>query len=268
MKASIISNNQSDPEKKSLKNSAIIYTAASFLLFVVIWKIISMLIGAEIIVPSPEKTFIALAGLVKTKFFYIIILSSLYRGIIGFLLSFVLGILFGFLSGTNKIFFKLFEPFLVIIRSTPVITIILIAIIWFKSGYVPVFACFLMVFPIVCTNIIEGIKNIDIRLLQMSKIYKIKKGRIFREIYVPSLSPFIFSAVSTGFGIGWKVVIASEVLSQPRYAIGTSLANSKIYLNIDEVFAWTIVAIILGYVFEKLVRVVESGTLKWKKQQV
>jgi len=121
-----------------------------------------------------------------------------------------------------------------------------------------------MSFPIVCTNVKEGINNIDKRLVDMAVIYKIKKRRIISEIYLPSIVPFLTAAVSTSFGIGWKVVIAAEVLSQPKYAVGTSLQDSKLYLNIDEVFAWTIVAILIGYLFEKIIRFIEKKALKWK----
>lgn len=260
------SNKISDGLKKnnSLLNNKFL-TFISFILILIIWKIVSIIISSSILLPSPEVTFLAFLKLIKTKFFYLTILSSLYRGIIGFLISFLFGLIFGFLAGFNKKFFTIFEPILIIIRTTPVIAVILIALIWFKAGNVPIFASFLMSFPIICTNIIEGIKNIDLKIIQMAKIYEIKKSRIFFEIYLPSLAPFITSAVSTAFGIGWKVIIASEVLSQPRYAIGTSLQTSKIYLNIDEVFAWTFIAVFFGYIFEKIIRFIEFKTIKWKK---
>jgi NitT/TauT family transport system permease protein len=242
-----------------------LFTLISVISLIIIWKLISLIINSAIIFPSPESTLVSLYNLVKTREFFLIILSSMERGIIGFIFSFILGTVIGFAAGFNKIFNKLLEPFLVIIRSTPVMSIILVALIWFKANNVPIFASFLMSFPIICTNVIEGIHNIDIRLIQMAKIYKIKKWRIIGEIYFPSLAPFLIAAVSTAFGIGWKVVIAAEVLSQPKYAIGTSLQLSKIYLNIDEVFAWTIIAILVGYIFEKLVRLIEKSTIKWKK---
>jgi NitT/TauT family transport system permease protein len=241
-----------------------IFTLISFVLIIAIWKICSLFVSSEIILPSPEKTVISLYNLLKTKDFYKIILFSIERGLIGFAISLILGLLAGFFSGFNKIFNKIFDPVLVIIRSTPVMSIILIALIWFKSNNVPVFASFLMSFPIICTNVKEGINNIDRKLLDMANIYKIKKRRIITEMYLPSIMPFLIAAISTSFGIGWKVVIAAEVLSQPKYAIGTSLQNSKLYLNIDEVFAWTIVAILIGYLFEKIIRQIEKKALKWK----
>lgn len=258
-------------EEKCLMKISIIkkdrlYTVLSFALLLVIWKIISVIVNSAIIIPSPEITLVSLFNLIKTRDFFIIILFSLERGLIGFALSFVLGLLVGFAAGFNRVFNKIFEPFLVIIRSTPVITIILIALIWFKANNVPIFASFLMSFPIICTNVIEGIKNIDPQLLEMAKIYRIKRTRVIKEIYLPSIIPFLTAAISTAFGIGWKVVVAAEVLSQPKYAIGSSLQNSKIYLNINDVFAWTIIAILIGYLFERLIRFVEKKSLKWKRE--
>jgi len=252
--------------KISITKKDRLYTVLSFTLLLVIWKIISVIVNSAIIIPSPESTLISLFNLIKTRDFFIIILFSLERGLIGFALSFVLGLVVGFAAGFNRVFNKIFEPFLVIIRSTPVMTIILIALIWFKANNVPIFASFLMSFPIICTNVIEGIKNIDPKLLEMAKIYGIKRTRVIKEIYLPSIIPFLTAAISTAFGIGWKVVIAAEVLSQPKYAIGSSLQNSKIYLNINDVFAWTIIAILIGYLFERLIRLIEKKSLKWKRE--
>ncbi len=248
---------------KAIKNFS--YTILSFCILLVIWKILSLIVNSEIIFPSPEKTFIAFINFLKLKIFYVSILSTIYRGLIGFLISFILGISFGFLAGFNNVFYKIFEPILVTIRSTPVITIILIALIWFKAENVPIFSSFLISFPIICANVIEGIKNIDIKIIQMAKIYKISKKRVFFEIYIPHILPFIVSASSTAFGIGWKVVVAAEVLSQPRIAIGTNLQNAKIYLKINEVFAWTLTAIFLAYLFEKIIRVIEKRIIYWKR---
>jgi NitT/TauT family transport system permease protein len=252
----------------SIIKKEIFYTSISFLLLLVLWKIISLIVGSEIIFPSPESTLASLIELIKTRDFFLSILASLARGMVGFIISLVLGTIFGFIAGFNGTFYRIFEPFLVIIRTTPVISVILLALIWFRASNVPVFASFLMSFPIVCTNVIEGIKNIDNKLIEMARVYKIGRPRIIRDIYLPSITPFLMAAISTSFGIGWKVVIAAEVLSLPEFAIGTSLQTAKTYLNINEVFAWTIVAILMGYTFERLIRLLEKRTFKWKRENV
>lgn len=244
------------------------YNTLSFILLVLVWKIISLLVGSEIIFPSPEDTFVSVFKLFKSSEFFLVILSSIKRGFFGFLMSLVLGIIFGFLAGFNKTFRKIFEPFMIVIRTIPIIALILIALIWFKADNVPIFASFLIAFPIIYVNTVEGIRNTDIKLIQMSKIYNIRKLRVITEIYLPSLFPFLISAVSTAVGTGWKVVIAAEVLSQPKYAIGTSLQTSKIYLNINDVFAWIIIAIFIGYIFERVIRLIGNRLVKWNKDYV
>lgn len=244
------------------------YNVISFIILILLWKMISVIIKSEIIFPSPESTFTGLLELLRSGEFFIIIIHSLKRGLFGFSISLITGIIFGFAAGFNKVFYKIFEPFMVMIRTTPVIAVILIALVWFKPDNVPVFACFLMVFPIIYIDTVEGIKNVDIKLLQMAKIYNIRKSRVIREIYLPSLLPFLIPAISSATGIGWKVIIAAEVLSQPKYAIGTGLQASKIYLNINEVFAWTIVTVLLGYIFERIIRTIGSRLVRWDKNYV
>lgn len=57
-------------------------------------------------------------------------------------------------------------------------------------------------------------------------------------------------------GIGWKVSVASEVLSTPRYSIGLNLLNAKATLATEELFAWTIVVVLLSLIFEKYLDII------------
>ena len=50
----------------------------------------------------------------------------------------------------------------------------------------------------------------------------------------------------------------------PEYALGTSMQNSRIYLDIDKVFAWTLVAIIISFIFERIIRISEKYIVRWK----
>jgi NitT/TauT family transport system permease protein len=139
---------------------------------------------------------------------------------------------------------------------------IIIAIIWFASSMVPVFVGFLMCFPIIFTNVYEGVKNVDNKLLEMSKVYNIKKLRVVRNIYIPSLIPYILAGMTTALGIGWKATVAAEVLSHPKYAIGTHLYDAKVYLESAELFAWTIVVIGLSFIFEYVIKMLFRKKIK------
>ncbi|MGC9342884.1 MAG: ABC transporter permease, partial [Bacteroidales bacterium] len=187
------------------------------------------------------------------------------RGLLGFLLSLLLAFLIGIPAGINQNFFLFINPLLVTIRSTPVISIILLAIIWLGNETVPVFIALLTMFPVICVNIIEGIRNVDSDLIEMSTIYKVKKQRILKEVYLPSIIPFLTGGVSNALGFGWRAIIIGEVLSQPLRGIGSRMQESQSYLLVSEVIAWTLIAIIVSYLFEILVRRIEKRVVIWKK---
>lgn len=239
-------------------------TILSILILITIWKIISEIIDSEIIVPSPEETFKSLILILKSKAFLKTVMATVIRGWMGFLLSCILGLIVGMLAGINCFLEKMIQPLLVVIKATPVMSIILIALIWFKTDIVPIFVSFLVAFPIICLNVMEGIKSVDVKIIQMAKIYKVKKWRIIIEIYIPAIMSFLVAGFSTAMGIGWKAVIAAEVLSQPKYAIGKSLQMAKSYIEIGDVFAWTVVAIFLSFIFEKAIRIMEKKIVRWR----
>ncbi len=224
------------------------------LFWIIIWEILSLIINQEIYLPSPFSTFNALLHLLKTKDTYITIFYSSYRTLAGFIISCVLGIITGYLCGTTQFFYDLLNPLISIIRTVPVMSVIIIAIMWFKDTNVPIFVAFLMCFPIIWTNVVSGIKATDYKLLQMCKIYNIKKFHIIKSVYFYSALPYIKASMISALGIGWKVTSAAEVLSLPKYSIGGYLYDSKVYLEIPDLFAWTVIIIALSYIFEAVLK--------------
>lgn len=224
------------------------------LFWILAWEILSLIIAQEIYLPSPHAAFSSLINLLSNKDTYITIFYSSYRTLAGFFLSCVFGILLGMICGIHKFAYDLLYPLIVIIRTIPVMSIIIIAIMWFRDSNVPIFVAFLMCFPLIWTNTVSGIHSTDIKLLQMCEVYKIKKIRIIKSVYFYSSLPYIKAGMISALGIGWKVTSAAEVLSLPKYSIGRFLYDSKVYLEMPDLFAWTIIIISLSFLFEKILK--------------
>jgi NitT/TauT family transport system permease protein len=240
-----------------MKNSILLSKYRNFFIiifWITVWEILSLIINQEIYLPSPFATFKSLFDLMFDKITYITILYSTYRTLTGFLISTFWGVILGFVCGMNKSIYNLLNPLVSIIRTVPVMSIIIIAIMWFKDTNVPVFVAFLMCFPIIWTNTIQGIASADNKLLQMCKIYSIKKIRVIKSVYFYSTLPYIKAGMISALGISWKVTSAAEVLSLPKYSIGRFLYDSKVYLEIPDLFAWTIIIILLSIFFENLLK--------------
>lgn len=225
---------------------------AIFLFWIGIWQMMYHVVGRDLYLPSPFSVFEALVELVQTPLFWKVIRYSMQRVLIGLVLSILAGIFLGGLAGLVPWFYELMKPLVIVIKSTPVISFIIIALIWFTSTNVPIFIAFLMCFPIIYTNIVLGIHHVDEKLLQMADSYGVPLERKLKMIYWPSIKPYFSASVLTALGLGWKVSVAAEVLSHPRYAIGSHLHSAKTYLDIPGLFAWTAVVIILSVIFEML----------------
>jgi len=227
-------------------------TIIAIVLLFAVWRAAAWYIGAEIILPTPLQTGKELASLMATGNFWVAVGMSALRVLLGFIISMTAGLLVGVAAGYSDVFYRLVRPFLTVIRTIPAISIILLALIWFKTGLVPVFVSLLLGFPIITGNVIEGIRNVDKKLLEMANVYHIPVGKQLRHIYIPSVLPFFTAGASTAVGIAWKVVVTAEVLSQPVHALGTGLQIAKVQLETPRMFAWTITGIAFGALFESV----------------
>lgn len=235
------------------KTKVYIFKIGIFVFWISLWQCIYFLIGEEVLVPSPYSVLKRLFHLVREDEFWKIVLYSVVRVIIGLLISVVLGVALGLLAGTKRYIYNFFRPMVTIIKSTPVVSFIVLALIWIKSDILPIFICFLVCFPIIWVNTVEGVRNIDEKLLDMTRVYKLKRITVFSKIYIPSIRPYFMAGLVTSIGLGWKSSIAAEVLGSPKYGIGSSLHTSKIFLDTKTLLAWTIVVIFLSYLFEILI---------------
>lgn len=219
-----------------------------------VWQIASMLIEQSLFMPSPAETFSSLSALIITEGFWLSIVFTLYRVVFGIAVSFVLGISMAYAAAHINIIENLLRPIVAAIKSTPVMSIIVIALVWFSASFVPVFSCILLCFPIFYTNTLTGIRSVEKNYMELSKVYKIPRKRVIREITLPSILPHIYSALSVCLGFSWKSVVAAEVLSSPKYSMGFNLYSTKLYLDTPQLFAWTIAIIIISLIVEKVLK--------------
>lgn len=229
-----------------------------------LWEVAALRIGSEQIMPGPWTTLLATIRLFAEKDFLLVVGNTLLRGLIGFAIALVLGVGLGIWAGVNEKFESFLHPWIVVMRSIPVVAFILLALIWFKSGSVPVFIGILTMFPMICTNVIEGIRNVDGKLIEMARFYHVSESRIIKEVYVPAIAPFVVSGISSAFGIGWRAIVIGEVLSQPEFGIGSRMHAAQSFLNVDVLIAWTLIAILISFLFEKIIRWGEKNLIKWK----
>jgi len=229
--------------------------AAAVLIWFVIWLLAAVLINNQLKFPGPIETLgVLFERIIAGEGFLLTVGASLLRILLGLIAASISGLVLGVSAGISRGFSDFMEPIVTVIKSTPVMSFIILAMIWFRFSTVPIVICFLMCFPIFYQNSKEGVKNTDTNLIRMAELYHVPKRKILSGIYLKSMKPYFSAASNVCLGLGFKVTVAAEVLASPEYGIGSRLYEAKIYLEPVEVFAWTFIILLLSYVLEQLLR--------------
>ena len=239
-----------------------LFKAGGVVVWLIIWEGASLLINEELFLPSPVRVAVRLFQLLPEALFWSAVFFTLFRILLGFLLSVLTASILASLSYRFPLVSILSSPLVKTVRATPVASIVILVLVWVHSRNLSVVISFLMVFPVVYTNILEGLVSTDKDLIEAAGVYRITRLKRIRYIYLPSLSPYIQSAISTSLGLAWKSGIAAEVIGLPDGSIGERVYEAKIYLSTPDLFAWTVVIIILAFLFERFFLFVSSSLLR------
>ena len=219
-----------------------------------VWQVAAAKVNSPFFLPAPAAVLARLGALSATSAFWYTALLSLGRVLLGLLWGILLGFGLAGLTCASRVADLLLSPAVRVVRATPVASFILLLFLWTDRDSVPTVIAALMVLPVVWSNVTRGIRERDGRLLELARAYRFPPLKTVRLVYLPSVRPYLLSAVTTSMGLAWKSGVAAEVLVLPRMAIGTHIYNTKYYLETADLFAWTLVVIILSLALEHLIR--------------
>lgn len=230
--------------------------------WLIVWECASLIINQRLILVSPVQVAVRLSLLIVTESFWLSCGNTFMKICAGYLLGLALGILLAILSVRSKTLRELLSPLMLTVRTVPVASFIILALILFSSKRLTVFISFLMVLPIIYANVLQGIDSTDTALLEMAQVFDVKGWRRIRYIYVSQAAPYLMSACSVAAGFAWKSGVAAEVIGMPALSIGEKLQQAKVFLDTTDLFAWTVAIVALSLLFERLFRLLLRALFK------
>ncbi|MDR0430415.1 MAG: ATP-binding cassette domain-containing protein [Tannerellaceae bacterium] len=237
------------------KNLPAVVTVA---LLLITWEVTAQIIARPDIFPGVSRLFATLGELFVSVSFYQSVATTILRGCAGILLSFVTACGSAILLSRYQWLYEGFRPILAIMRSIPVISFILLALIYLHPEGIPLIIAFLVMFPLLAENVTKGILQLHPGYKAIAQVFLIKgKNKLF-QIYYPQLKPFLFSGLASAVGFGWRAIIMGEVLSQCESGIGSEMKRAQVFIEVPELMAWTIIAIIVSFIFDKGIRKAEQ----------
>lgn len=224
------------------------------LFWLLIWQAAAMAVKSSLLLPDPIDTLRAMIGLLTDGGFYLDALATIGRCIAAMILALVLGMLLSIAAYKWQVVRDVLSLPVALFKTIPIMAVAIYMILLMSAGSVPVLVCWIMCFPIVYTNLLNGLDAMDGKLLEMANLYGISGYKLSRHVYLPMLYPHFRSAMSLVAGMSWKAIVTAEVLSIPQLSLGYELMNAKYYLNTDMLFAYIIVLILISILFENLIK--------------
>lgn len=245
-----------------MRTKKYIRTAVIVMIWLAIWQILALVVNNNVLLAGPVETVKALISLGSSSLFWLSVGSTIGMVLIGYLAGLILGTLLAILSYRFKYVKEFFGPFITVIKSIPIVSFIIIALIWAGSKNASIIVSAIVTFPIFYKNILEGLFSTDSKMLDLAKVFRMKTSRKVRYVFLPSLAPHIKSAVSLAIGMAFRGGITAEVVGQPLRSIGNGLYKAKVNLATAEMLAWTLVAVLAAFAVERLFAFIVKKVLK------
>lgn len=232
------------------------------LFWLALWQAAASLIGNDIIFVGPVQVLKALAEELPEKEFWLSLGFSVLRICLGFFLAFLLAVLTGtaaFFLGAVR---QLLSPAVLLMKSIPVASFVILALIWTGPDNLSVFISFMVVFPMIYESTLSGLESADPALLEMASVFCLSRTKTFCAVYLPALLPYLAGSCRFALGMGFKSGVAAEVIGIPELSIGEQLYTAKIYLETSRLFAWTLVIIVITWALERLLLLLMEALMK------
>lgn len=240
-------------KQKWMKNKKDLWKKMSAVLFwIVIWQIVSVLMKDSIVFVGPADMLCSLWEQMHGGEFWLSIGNSAAKIMGGFLAAFFSAVLLAWVSFRLHWFKILLEPVVLLAKSVPVASFVVLLLILAGSENLSVFIVILMAFPIIYVNMGQGLERVDPKMLEVARVFGMRPWKRFLYIYRPVFLPFLISGARIALGMSWKSGAAAEIIGVPSHSIGERLYMAKIYLNTESLFAWTLVIILLSMLFERI----------------
>jgi NitT/TauT family transport system permease protein len=251
-------------ERATPRRRRALWTALGSLLLLGAWQAASLGFPA-LILPSVPETVEALLGMAMSGELWRRLATTLWRMALGWVIGSVVGILLGLVAGRFEPVYDALRPTQSLLLGVPPVVLVVVAMIWFGSGsLVPIVVVSVLIFPIVYVNTAQGWRSLDLRLVEMARIYGKGSGEVLRHVILPGLAVPIFTGLSVSAGFAVRISVMAELLASDS-GIGYSIALARVNINTAKVFAWALVSVVLVAVIDVLiVNPLKRRALRWQ----
>ena len=242
------------------KNVAQTLAAITFLL--IVWFVAYRAVGNTELIPPLSDSLKEMGGLLVSGDLWSAMGMTLLRALGAFAISFALAVGFAVLAYIYPAVGNFFAPLASVLRSMPVLAVLLILLSFLGAGKAPIAVAFLSLFPMLYAGILAALSSVDKHLIEISRVYSTPLWRKVTAIYLPLSAPYVLQESAAALSFSLKLIVSAEVLSFTATSLGGMMQESKIYGEIPQLFALVGLSFLLGLILETAVALLAKAAEK------
>lgn len=261
----IYSKGYQDYLKKKKRTSIIILLIQIGILvfFIGLWELLARLGAIDTFILScPSNMIKTIISLAKDGTLMLHVSTTLYEALLGFLIATVLGALIAILLWWNDIFYRILDPYLVVLNSLPKIALGPILIIWIGVGTKAIVAMDVLIMIVITTlSMLNAFRSCDKNMIMLLKSMGASKFQILTKLILPNSICEFISVLKINVGLTWVGTIMGEYLVS-KAGLGYLIVYGGQIFNLDLVMASTLLLCILAGLMYLIVALIEKKVNK------
>ena len=240
----------------------VIQTLAAIAFLLAVWFVAYFAVGNELLIPPISDSLKEVGALLVSGGFWKGLLMTLLRALFAFAISFVLAVIFAVIAYLYPSFGSFLSPLVSVLRSMPILAVLLILLSFLNAGQAPIAVAFLSLFPMLYAGILAALSGVDKHLIEISRVHGTPVWRRVTAIYLPLSAPYVLKESAAALSFSLKLIVSAEVLANTAKSLGGMMQDAKVYAEIPQLFALVGVAFFVGLLLETAVGLIASAVEK------
>ena len=251
-------------KQKGNKYLSFIESIVVIVIVLCVWYVLSELgYINRVLLPSPKAIAQTFVNKVADGSLFTELWISILRVLEGYACAIVAGVLLGIWIGLSDRMYRLTKVIIQILRPIPPIAWIPLVILWMGIGEMSkVFLIFLGGFFVILINVIDGIRYIDPKLIEVATAVETPRLKYITQLVIPAAMPTIFTGLRVALGTCWSCVVAAELVAASS-GIGYMISNARNFGQMDVVIIGMISIGVVGKIMDEILKIIEKNVLKW-----
>ena len=228
---------------------------AAIAIVVAVWQLVYQIgFFDKVVLPSPLQVWKSLVHDLGNGVIWRNTQASLFRLLIGFVISVAAGTVFGVMEVAWAFFERSFGSLVIGLQSLPSIAWLPLAVLWFGlSEQAVLFVVIIGSFPAVALATMNSIRQVPPLLERAGRTLGAKGWRLYGHVVLPAAVPGYVGGLQQGWAFAWRSLMAGELILAANNGLGGLLTRSQQNLETATVIAVMVVIVIIGMAVDLVV---------------